>query len=355
MKDEDYMQLAITEAVKGIGLTSPNPAVGAVIVSAAGDEVIARGWHRKAGELHAERDAIANAKANANAEANAKSLAGGRDLRGGTVYVTLEPCSSHGKTGACTDAIIEAGFSRVVYGARDVNPAHAGAADEVLRVAGIEVVSGVLEAECEVLIRGFSKRMQTGLPWVIAKSAMSLDGRITRPDGEGQWLTGAEARAEAHRIRAEVDAIVVGGKTVRRDNPSLTIRGEAYRAEKLQPWRAVLTQSGKKSIPDEATILTDEYKDRTLLLEDVSLENSLRVLADKGCNVVLLECGGVLMRQFLELGLVDEVAVFFAPMLTGGADFGFGVGEHLKKSMAIEKMQLKQLGDDILFRGLVKR
>ncbi len=345
MRDEDYMRLAITEANKGTGLTSPNPAVGAVIVSSTGDEVIAKGWHRKAGELHAERDAIAKAR----------ELAGGKDLAGCTVYVTLEPCSSHGRTGACTDAIIEAGFSRVVYGTRDVNPAHAGAADDVLRAAGIDVVSGVLEEDCVALIRGFSKRMQSGLPWVIAKSAMSLDGRITRPDGEGQWLTGTEARAEAHRIRAEVDGIVVGGKTVRRDNPSLTIRGEAYREEKLQPWRAVLTQSGKKSIPAEATILNDEHKDRTLLLEDVSLEDSLRVLADRGCNVVLLECGGVLMRQFLEQGLVDEVAMFFAPMLTGGVDFGFGVGEHLKKSMAIEKMQLTQLGDDILFRGLVKR
>ena len=340
MKDDDFMHLAIAEARKGIGLTSPNPAVGAVIVK--DDEVIAKGWHKKAGELHAEREAILNA------------VSRGKDLCGGTVYVTLEPCSTHGTTGACTDAIIEYGFSRVVYGAKDVNPAHAGAADEVLSAAGIEVLSGVCEEDCEVLIRGFSKRMQTGLPWVIAKSAMSLDGRITRPDGEGQWLTGAEARAEAHQIRAEVDGIVVGGKTVRRDNPSLTIRGDAYRKEKEQPWRAVLTQSGKKNIPAESIVLTDDFKDRTLLLEDLSLEDSLRKLADKGCNVVLLECGGVLMRQFLEQGLVDEVAVFFAPMLTGGADFGFGVGEHLKKSMAIDKVQVKQLGDDLLFRGLVK-
>jgi len=302
MKDDDFMRLAIAEARKGIGLTSPNPAVGAVIVK--DGEVIAKGWHKKAGELHAEREAILNA------------VSRGKDLCGGTVYVTLEPCSTHGTTGACTDTIIEYGFS--------------------------------------ALIRGFSKRMQTGLPWVIAKSAMSLDGRITRPDGEGQWLTGAEARAEAHQIRAEVDGIVVGGKTVRRDNPSLTIRGDAYRKEKEQPWRAVLTQSGKKNIPAESIVLTDDFKDRTLLLEDLSLEDSLRKLAEKGCNVVLLECGGVLMRQFLEQGLVDEVAVFFAPMLTGGADFGFGVGEHLKKSMAIDKVQVKQLGDDLLFRGLVK-
>jgi diaminohydroxyphosphoribosylaminopyrimidine deaminase/5-amino-6-(5-phosphoribosylamino)uracil reductase len=340
MIDEIFMQLALTEAQKGVGLTCPNPPVGAVIVS--NGEVIGRGWHRKAGEPHAEREAI-------------KSAGEGVSFKGATIYVTLEPCSTCGRTGACTDAIIEGGFSRVVYGARDVNPDHVGAADEILKSAGIEAVSGVLEEQCEALIRGFSKRMLKGLPWVIAKSAMSLDGRITRPEGEGQWLTGAEARAEAHSIRAEVDAIVVGGKTVRRDDPGLTVRGDAYREKKAQPWRVVLTQSGKKNLPLDAAVFTDEFKDRTLVHADMSLEESLRELAERGCNTVLLECGGVLMRQFLEQGLVDEVAVFFAPMLTGGGDFGFGVGEHLKKSLALEKIQVKQLGEDILFRGVFRR
>ncbi|MFT5633514.1 MAG: diaminohydroxyphosphoribosylaminopyrimidine deaminase [Rubritalea sp.] len=340
MMDENFMQLALFEARKGLGLTCPNPPVGSVIVR--DGEVIARGWHRKAGGPHAEREAIKNAGE-------------GTNLTGATIYVTLEPCSTCGRTAACTDAIIEAGFSRVVYGSRDVNPDHIGAADEILKSVGIEVVSGILEEECEELIRGFSKRMLKGLPWVIAKSAMSLDGRITRPEGEGQWLTGAEARVEAHRIRAEVDAIVVGGKTVRRDDPSLSIRGEAYRSDKEQPWRVVLTQSGRQNLPVDAVVFTDEFKDRTLIHEDMSLESSLRELAERGCNTVLLECGGVLMRQFLEQGLVDEVAVFFAPMLTGGGDFGFGVGEHLKKSLALEKIQVKQLGDDVLFRGVVRR
>ena len=340
MSDEHFIQLAIAVAQKGVGLTSPNPPVGAVIVR--DGEVISEGWHATAGGPHAEREAIKNAGK-------------GVDLTGATIYVTLEPCSTRGRTGACTDAIIEGKFSRVVYGARDVNPAHAGAADEILKSAGIEVVSGVLEEECEFLIRGFSKRVESGLPWVIAKTAMSLDGRITRPEGEGQWLTGAEARAEAHQIRAEVDAIVVGGKTVRRDDPGLTVRGDAYRSEKAQPWRVVLTQSGKKNLPLESKIFTDEYKERTLVYEDVSLEESLQKLGELGCNTVLLECGGVLMRQFMEQGLVDEVAVFFAPMLTGGGDFGFGVGAHLQKSLAVEKMEVKQLGDDVLFRGLLKR
>lgn len=340
MIDEHFMMLALAEARKGVGLTSPNPPVGAVIVR--DGAVISTGWHKRAGELHAECEAI-------------KNTGHGVDLKGATIYVTLEPCSTCGRTGACTDAITAAGFSRVVYGARDVNPDHAGAADGILRAAGIEVVSGVLEDECEMLIRGFSKRMTSGLPWVIAKTAMSLDGRITRPEGEGQWLTGAEARAEAHRIRAEVDAIIVGGKTVRRDNPSLTVRGDAFREEKVQPWRVVLTQSGRENLPMDAVVLTDEYRERTLVHEDMSLEDSLRNLAERGCNMVLLECGGVLMRQFLEQGLVDEVAVFFAPMLTGGGDFGFGVGEHLKKSLTLEKMQVSQVGDDVLIRGIVRK
>ena len=340
MSDEDFMQLALAEAQKGIGLTSPNPAVGAVIIRAG--EVIGRGWHRKAGEAHAEREAI-------------KSVTNKEDLKGATVYVTLEPCSTKGRTAACTAGLIEHGFSRVVYGARDVNPDHAGAADKILTDSNIEVLSGVLEDECEALIRGFSKRISQGLPWVIAKTAMSLDGRITRPDGEGQWLTGKEARAEAHGLRAEVDAIIVGGKTVRKDDCGLTIRDTAMSADKVQPWRVVLTQSGKESLPLDAKIFTDEHKERTLVHEDMSLEESLRGLAELGCNSVLLECGGVLMRQFLEQGLVDEVAVFFAPMLTGGGDFGFGVGEHLEKSLALEKMQVKQVGHDVLLRGVVRR
>jgi len=339
MNDEYYMQLAIEEARKGIGLTSPNPAVGAVIVR--DGEVLGKGWHTRAGALHAEREAIKNAGENV-------------DLRGATIYVTLEPCSTTGKTPPCTDAVIEQEFSRVVYGARDVNPDHAGNADRILAAAGISVTSGVLEEACFELVRGFSKRMLKGLPWVIAKSAMSLDGRITRPAEEGQWLTGAEARAEAHRIRAEVDAIIVGGKTVRKDNPSLTIRGDAYRPEKMQPLRVVLTQSGKESLPTDAALFTDEFKDRTVLHHDMSLEESLRELAERGCNAVLLECGGVLIRQFIEKGLVDEIAVFFAPIITGGSDFGFGVGEHLTKSYSVKQLHVTQLGSDYLFRGVLK-
>ncbi len=343
MTDNEWMQLALTEASQGIGLTSPNPAVGAVVVK--DGELLGRGWHQRAGMPHAEREAIASVVA----------AHGGDALKGATIYVTLEPCSTEGRTPACVDGIIEAGISRVVYGAKDPNPVHEGAADALLAEHGIEVVSGVEREACECMIKEFAKRITTGMPWVIAKTAMSLDGRITRPKGEGQWLTGAEARDEVHRIRASVDAIITGGKTVRKDDPSLTVRGSAYRESKCQPWRVVLTNSGKQSLPSDAKIFTDQYADRTLVYQDKSLADVLRELADLGCNAVMLECGGILMRQFLEQGLVDEVAIFLAPIFTGGEDFGFGLGEHLESSYHLEGLTTKSLGKDTMLRGILQK
>lgn len=339
MTDSDYMQLAIAEARKGIGLTSPNPNVGAIIVK--NGTILGKGWHRKAGLPHAEREAIAHALQSHSAE----------DLKGATIYVTLEPCSTTGRTPACVDGIIESGFSRVVYGATDPHPDHSGGADKILALHGIEVCSGVEEQACKTIIKSFSKRITTNLPWVIAKTAMSLDGRITRPKGEGQWLTGELARAEVHRIRASVDAIIVGGKTVRKDNPSLTIRGEAHQAEKQQPWRVILTQNGKQNLPDHLNLFTDQHQDRTLIHQDRTLTDTLTELAKLGCNSVLLECGGGLMRQFLEQELVDEIAIFIAPIFTGGSKFGFGLGEHLAKSQTLINPQHKQFGEDIMIQG----
>jgi len=333
------MHIAIAEAENGRGLTSPNPTVGAVIVK--DGTILGKGWHRKTGKPHAEREAIANTLKSHSAA----------DLKGATIYVTLEPCSTTGRTPACVDGIIDAGITRVIYGATDPNPAHSGNADKCLAENGIEVIQGVEKEACEQLIKPFTKRITTGLPWVIAKTAMSLDGRITRPKGEGQWLTGELAREEVHRIRAEVDAIIVGGKTVRKDNPSLTIRGEAHRAEKLQPWRVILTEHGKQSLSDDLKLFTDEHKERTLIHQDLTLTDSLKELAKLGCNSVLLECGGGLMRQFLEQDLVDEIAVFIAPILTGGSQFGFGLGEHLERSSFLENPTVQTFGVDTMIRG----
>lgn len=210
--DEKWMGCALEEARKGVGRTAPNPPVGCVLVT--GEEYIGSGWHRAAGRPHAEREAIADALARQGADA----------LRGSTAYVTLEPCSTYGRTPPCTAGLIEAGVARVVYAVADPNPVHAGAADAVLEKAGIEVTSGVLEAEATKLLRPFLKVQTTGLPWVIWKSAMSLDGRITRPPGEPQWLTCENSRLDVQKLRAEVDGILTGGETVRNDKPALTIR-----------------------------------------------------------------------------------------------------------------------------------
>lgn len=209
---------------------------------------------------HAEREAIADGVANGNAPLFADS----------TLYVTLEPCSTSGKTPPCTDAILKHRFKRVVYGSEDPNPKHRGAAADILEQAGIKVTRGVLEKECDHLIRGFRVNMLEGRPWVIAKSAMSLDGRISRSPERSQWLTNEKSRSFVHTLRAECDAVLTGGNTVRLDNPSLTIRKPDRPVSPLkeQPWRIILTHDAS-SIPADSICLTDEFRDRTLVVENV--------------------------------------------------------------------------------------
>jgi len=196
MNDAHWMHLALAEARKGIGKTAPNPPVGAVIVQ--NDILLGKGWHRAAGQPHAEREAIADAIRNHGADS----------LQGATIYVTLEPCSTHGRTPPCTQGIVDAGIRRVVYATVDRNPDHAGRADAILTDHQISVSSGTCREEAEKILRPFFKVRETGLPWIIWKTAMSLDGRITRPPGEGQWLTGEAARA--------AEALGIGLRTLRR-------------------------------------------------------------------------------------------------------------------------------------------
>ncbi|MCB1078879.1 MAG: bifunctional diaminohydroxyphosphoribosylaminopyrimidine deaminase/5-amino-6-(5-phosphoribosylamino)uracil reductase RibD, partial [Verrucomicrobiae bacterium] len=222
------MQIALHEGQKGLGLTSPNPAVGAVIVK--DDHILGKGWHRRAGEAHAEIAAIDDALSRQSAD----------DLKGATLYVTLEPCSTEGKTGACTDAILAHQFGRVVIGTIDPNPDHAGAGVEILRQAGISVAVGCREEEARHLIRFFAKHITSGQPYVIAKSAITLDGRTVLRAEDGSWITGKAALDDVQALRRQVDAILVGGETVRRDNPRLTLRGETAK-DRQQPWRVILT------------------------------------------------------------------------------------------------------------------
>ncbi|WP_035610327.1 bifunctional diaminohydroxyphosphoribosylaminopyrimidine deaminase/5-amino-6-(5-phosphoribosylamino)uracil reductase RibD [Haloferula sp. BvORR071] len=339
-EDQRWMRRAIEEARRGLGRTAPNPAVGAVIVR---DGVeLGAGWHRGAGLPHAEREAIAAVRAKHGSEA----------MRGSEIYVTLEPCSTHGRTPPCTDGLIEAGFARVIYAAEDPNPAHAGRADRLLEAAGIRVSRGVLAAEAEEVIRPFAKVQRSGLPWVILKTAMSLDGRITRPPGEGMWLTGLEARAEVQRLRAECQAILTSGETVRRDNPRLDLRDPELAAGREQPWRVVLTRDAA-SLPQDAILFTDAQRERTLVEDRDHPEEVLRRLAaERGVASVLVECGGRLAAEFIEAKLVDEWVAFLAPLLAGGpvpALAGAGSAEGLRLLDPL----FSRFGPDVMLRARV--
>jgi len=328
--DEKFMRAALREAKKGLGHTSPNPAVGAVVVR--GGRIVARGWHHRAGEPHAEIEAI-------------RALKRPEQARGTTLYVTLEPCSTHGRTPPCCDAIRELGFGRVVIGTVDPNPKHQGHGLTILAKAGIEVTTGVLTNECEALNRPFNKWIATGLPWVIAKAGMSVDGRLTRPPGEGQWLTSEASRADAMRLRSQVDAILVGGETVRADNPRLSIRGVAG-FEGKQPWRIVVTRSG--NLPTEAHVFTDEQRGRTLVFKGKSLADVLRELGTRQINSVLIEGGGTVLGEAFDQRLVDEVHFYVAPLLCGGPHVigGLGAGSS-GESILLKDARYHRIGDDI--------
>lgn len=342
MTDETWMELALAEARKGVGRTAPNPPVGAVIVK--DGELLGSGWHRQAGLAHAEVEAISAAERAFGAER----------AKGATAYVTLEPCSTTGRTPACTSGLIAAGISRVVYACEDPNPSHAGAADAILREAGIEATGGVLRDRCAEILRPFSKVQRSGLPWVVWKCAMSLDGKITRPPGEGQWLSGEESRADVQRLRSEVDAILTSGETVRRDRPALTIRVPELLEGRTQPWRIVVTDR-PETMPADAALFTDGWKDRTLIREPGEIDFVLRNLVkEQGVLSVMLEAGGKFSAAMIRAGLVDEAVIYYAPMLCGGAVPALA-GEEFPESVKLEDITWKTFGDDLRIRGLVTK
>ncbi len=293
------MRLALEEAARALGGTAPNPAVGAVIVK--GGKVIAKGYHHAAGLPHAEIDAI-------------RKLTPAQ-VRDASIYITLEPCSSHGKTPPCTEAIIAAGITRVIYGATDPDKRHRGRATMILRKAGIEVFEGVLPEECAALNSHWNHRNATGMPWVIAKAGMSLDGRIDSPPHR-RWITSSASRKEAMRLRTTVEAILVGGGTVRTDDPSLTIRGIKLGKGHPQPWRVIWSKSGK--IPKSCKLLTDHHRNRTIILKGMTLRAALKELARRGISSILIEGGGRTHGEAFRKNLVDEVCFFIAPVIQGG-------------------------------------
>lgn len=303
--DETFMRAALVEAAKGLGQTSPNPAVGAILV--AGGEIIARGHHRRAGLPHAEIECL-------------------RRLRGpvpneSTLYVTLEPCSTTGRTPPCTAALIEAGIRNVVIGASDPNPKHSGRGLNLLAAAGINVRTNVLAEECLSLNEAFNTWILQKRPFVIAKCAMTLDGRLTRLPGEERWISSPAARAHANAFRSQVDAILIGAETLRADNPRLTVRG--IRGAR-QPLRVIMTRSGRT--PRTAHVFNDRFLDRTLVFQNKKLEAVLEELGQRDVTSVLIEGGGDVLGQALDARLIDKVRIYFAPLLTGGPVLAF-VGE----------------------------
>lgn len=320
------MRRALALAKRGVGHTSPNPVVGAVVVRAG--KVIGEGWHRVAGAAHAEIEAM--------------RAAGRRNLAGATLYVTLEPCSTHGRTPPCTNAIVAAGIRRVVVAATDPNPNHAGRGLKILRRAGVQVDSGLLAHESAAMNVVFNKWITTGMPWLVAKCAMSLDGKIATRCGDSQWITSVAARREGHKVRARVDAVMVAAGTVRRDDPSLTLR---HGVRGRQPWRVVVDGRGRCS--KTAKLFTDRWRNRTIAVttkrsslswrRDLALQGvtvlvveadaghvrlpaMMRALGDMEITSVLMEGGGDFLGALLEEGLVDRVMMFYAPLVIGGRE-----------------------------------
>ena len=327
--DRSWMSRALMLAERGLYTTEPNPRVGCVLV--ADGEVVGEGWHVRAGEGHAEVNALAQA---------------GERARGATAYVTLEPCSHFGKTPPCADALITAGVSRMVAAMQDPNPQVAGKGLQRLREAGIAVECGLLEEQARALNPGFIKRMQQGLPWVRVKLAMSLDGRTAMASGESKWITGPAARADVQRLRARSGAVVSGADSVLLDDSALTVRAselglpsdEAAAAADRQPLRVLIDslrrvpleqrffrEAGPSLvISTSAEQAADDYlaAGSELLAVPgadgkVDLQAVLQILAERGCNEVLVEAGAGLSGAFWRAGLVDELIVYMAPRLLG--------------------------------------
>ena len=327
--DRSWMSRALMLAERGLYTTEPNPRVGCVLV--ADGEVVGEGWHVRAGEGHAEVNALAQA---------------GERARGATAYVTLEPCSHFGKTPPCADALITAGVSRMVAAMQDPNPQVAGKGLQRLREAGIAVECGLLEEQARALNPGFIKRMQQGLPWVRVKLAMSLDGRTAMASGESKWITGPAARADVQRLRARSGAVVSGADSVLLDDSALTVRAselglpsdEAAAAAERQPLRVLIDslrrvpleqrffrEAGPSLvISTSAEQAADDYlaAGSELLAVPgadgkVDLQAVLQILAERGCNEVLVEAGAGLSGAFWRAGLVDELIVYMAPRLLG--------------------------------------
>lgn len=337
--DRKYMKMALRLARKAWGMTSPNPMVGAVLVK--NGRVAGKGFHKKAGTPHAEINAISNA---------------GAAAVGSVLYVTLEPCSTFGRTPPCTDAIIKAGISKVVIGSLDPNPLHAGAAVKILQDAGIEVVCNVEEDSCRKLNEAFFKWIVYKKPFVLLKLAMTLDGKIATAEGRSKWITGTEARSHVQKLRRWADAIMVGGRTVLLDNPSLTVR----EPEKWprQPRRIICSRtlsvgSLKELMPaGEAPELFSPENDG-------DWEKYLLKLGSENVTSLLIEGGGELASSALNARIVDKIEFHYAPKILGGKNSCPAVGGpsplSIDDAFGVSDISIEKAGQDIILSGYIKK
>jgi len=354
--DERFMRIALDLARKGEGAVNPNPLVGAVVVR--NSEIVGQGYHQRFGGPHAEVFALDEA---------------GDAARGATLYVTLEPCSHQGKTPPCTERIIAAQIARVVVACRDTNPLVNGHGIERMRATGMEVTEGVLEEEARRANEIFFKFITTGQPFVQLKLAESLDGKIATRTGDAKWISGADSRTEAHRLRRRFAAVLVGVGTIIADDPRLTVRHVAG----TDPLRIVL--DGRGRIPLAATLLREEgrtivitatmgrEKEEALislgaevwrLPEEeccVDLSAFLQRLGEENIDSLLVEGGGETAAAFLESDLVDKVAFFVAPILIGGRDaiptIGGAGAEQVNEALHLKRIEIERIGEDLLVTG----
>lgn len=360
--DEQYMEQALAIAQYATGRTSPNPMVGAVIVR--DGRVVGQGWHLQAGTPHAEINALKQA---------------GELALGATMYVTLEPCSHHGRTGPCTEAVIAAGIKKVIVAMTDPNSLVAGTGISQLRAAGIEVVEGVLAEKSAKMNEVFIKWISTKMPFVVLKSAMSLDGKIAAHTGHSQWITGSKAREYVHQLRDSYDAILVGIGTVLADNPSLTTRLET---QGKNPLRIIV--DSKARIPLDAQVVTDGLPTVVVVTPEaaqdkldalracgievltikatetgVNLQQLFKILGERQITSILIEGGASINASVLEENLVDKIQWFIAPKIIGGKSApgpvgGIGVTD-VNNAKIFEDISMGSIGEDILISAYLRQ
>ncbi|MCQ4635628.1 bifunctional diaminohydroxyphosphoribosylaminopyrimidine deaminase/5-amino-6-(5-phosphoribosylamino)uracil reductase RibD [Anaerovorax odorimutans] len=360
MTKEEYMRYALELAQQGRGRTSPNPLVGAVIVK--GGRIIGEGWHKKCGENHAEINAFEDAARE------------GHDVRGAEMYVTLEPCSHYGKTPPCAKTIIEKGIKKVYVGTADPNPLVAGQGLQMMEKAGIEVEMGILEEECRSINEIFLKYITAGKPFVVMKTAMTLDGKIASHTGDSKWVSGDEARRIVQEMRNSLTGIMVGIGTVLADDPELTCRLEGGR----DPLRIIVDSHLR--IPLTAKVLKDEnyiiaatadcdsekrkrLGERVLIVKSkngqVDLEDLMTHLGDRGIDSILLEGGGTLNEAALKAGIVDRVVSFIAPKIIGGRKAKTPVEgegfEKMSQAISLKDLEIQKIGDDLMIQAVPER